>query len=239
MGEKIRRMMKFLATVIAIVGVAAGADIVDIVAAAVLIVVAVGIATFAGIAFEDKYEARSKKEKGEFLNNNEEKIKLLEEERGKVLELMDNELNKAEKENDNLRDRLHEITEELIEQRNEQNILRKMLKTTDEIQEYFSISKGQARISFILAIVNCVVGVVLLMGAVYFALTNPTIGPAIIAAVAGAVAETFAATSLIVHRKALSQLNHYHSALHEVHKCFYPLCILPVALARTNRMRCT
>ncbi|MCL2109482.1 MAG: hypothetical protein FWH20_09095 [Oscillospiraceae bacterium] len=107
-----------------------------------------------------------------------------------------------------------EVREALIKQRGQKNILELMFDNMEEIRDYFSISKRHAKLSFWLAIINCLVGVVLLSLSVYYALTNPSVTPAVIAASAGAVSELFAATSLVVHQKSLTQLNHYYNALH-------------------------
>jgi hypothetical protein len=95
------------------------------------------------------------------------------------------------------------------------NILLLMLENMQEIRDYFSISKNHARLSFWMAIVNCVAGLVLLGLAVNCALTAAKPDAAILPAAAGAVAEAFAGTSLVVHKKSLTQLNHYYDALHE------------------------
>jgi len=113
-------------------------------------------------------------------------------------------------------DLIREEQDALLKQKGQKNILELMLDNMGEIRDYFSISKLHAKLSFGLAILNCLVGIVLFGVAVFFALTDPNnIQPAIIAAVAGGISELFAATSLVVHKKSLTQLNHYYSALNE------------------------
>lgn len=106
------------------------------------------------------------------------------------------------------------INEAIIKQKGQNNILELMMENMGEIRDYFSISKNHAKLSFGLAIFNCIIGIALLGAAVYFALVNKNIEPAIIAVITGAISELFAATSLIVHKKAITQLNHYYNALH-------------------------
>jgi len=108
-----------------------------------------------------------------------------------------------------------DIKEAILRQKSQNNILELMLDNMTEIREYFSISKRQAQLSFWLAVVNCLVGIVLLSLSVYFAMSGKGIEPAVLAAITGAISELFAATSLMVHNKSLSQLNHYYDALHE------------------------
>jgi flagellar motor component MotA len=107
------------------------------------------------------------------------------------------------------------IKEAFIKQKAQRDILELMFDNTGEIRAYFSISKNHARLSFWLAILTCIFGVVLLGLAVHYALTNPKIEPSVIAAIGGAISEVFAATSLVVHKKSLKQLNHYYDALHD------------------------
>lgn len=97
----------------------------------------------------------------------------------------------------------------------QENIILLMTNNMKEIRAYFKISKNHARLSFWLAILNCVVGIGLLCYAVYNTLYSTEILTAILPAIAGAIAEIFAGTSLIVHKKSLAQLNHYYDALHE------------------------
>jgi len=123
---------------------------------------------------------------------------------------------KLEEQDKQYEDLQREVKDALIKQKGQKDILALMFDNMEGIQDYFSISKRHAKSSFILAILNCLTGIILLCLAVYFALTDPNnIQPAIIAAIAGGIAELFAATSLVVHKKSLTQLNYYYNALHE------------------------
>ena len=80
----------------------------------------------------------------------------------------------------------------------------------EDIKEFYTWSQKQAKASFILAVSMCISGFVLM--AVVFRLSFQM---SIIPAVGGAITEVIAGTALIVYRNSLSQLNHYHKALHE------------------------
>ena len=117
--------------------------------------------------------------------------------------------------NNKLLDPVHSEKEAFFKQKGQRDSIVLMHENTKEIRDYFSISKRHAELSFWLAILNCLVGIVLLCLSVYYALSRPNIEPSILAAVAGAISEIFAAASLNVHKKSLIQLNHYYKALHE------------------------
>ena len=118
-------------------------------------------------------------------------------------------------EQNNQYDDLKHKLDELSKTKKQNDILALMHENMGEIKDYFSISKRHAEMSFKLAVISCVVGLLLLCVSVLFALTNPNIEPAILAAVAGATAELFAATTLVVHKKSLTQFNHFYDSLHE------------------------
>lgn len=86
----------------------------------------------------------------------------------------------------------------------------------EDIKEFYTWSQKQAKASFILAVIMCIAGFILVTGAVLlpviFKLPFQT---SIIAAVGGVITELIAGTALSVYRNSLLQLNHYHKALHE------------------------
>lgn len=102
--------------------------------------------------------------------------------------------------------------------RDKKDIIALMLKNNDEINEYFKISKKQAKLSFNFSIFACVLGFVMLGAAVYgiFGIENAQI--AIIGTISGAITEVIAGTVLIIHNKSALQLNHYYDALHQNEK---------------------
>ena len=94
--------------------------------------------------------------------------------------------------------------------------LGRMMVNLEDIKEYYTWSQKQAKASFILAASLCVAGFVLIIIAVLLPVVfKQKIQASIIPAICGAVTELVAGTALVVYRNSLSQLNHYHSALHE------------------------
>lgn len=98
------------------------------------------------------------------------------------------------------------------------DIIALMLKNNDESTEYFSISKEQARASFVMSIVACSVGIVILAGSVFFAFFAKEAEASIISLIGGVVTELIAGTVFWVHNKSAIQLNRYYNALHESEK---------------------
>lgn len=93
------------------------------------------------------------------------------------------------------------------------DILELMLSNMSEIKQYYSISKRHAQLSFILALLFCISGLVLLAYSV--SLDKENTQPVIIGLIGSTVSELFAGTALLVHKSSLSQLNHYYQSLHE------------------------
>ncbi|MBD5472698.1 MAG: hypothetical protein HDR20_07325 [Lachnospiraceae bacterium] len=94
------------------------------------------------------------------------------------------------------------------------DILELILSNMGEIREYYSLSKKQARLSFFLSILFCLVGVVIFIISI-FTLDSSDIELTRISVIGGAVSELFATTALVIHKSALKQLNTYYSSLHE------------------------
>lgn len=90
-----------------------------------------------------------------------------------------------------------------------------MLKNNDEINEYFKISKSQAKVSFYFSIFACILGFIMLGFAVYGVFQIENMQIAIVGTVSGAITEVIAGTVLIIHNKSALQLNHYYDALHQ------------------------
>lgn len=123
----------------------------------------------------------------------------------------------SHKENEGANDDIEQLRSRLIEASHEEtknkDILELMLTNMSEIKQYYSISKHHARLSFILALLFCVFGFVLLAYSV--SLDKGNSQPVIVGIIGGTVSELFAGTALLVHKSSLSQLNHYYRALHE------------------------
>jgi len=94
--------------------------------------------------------------------------------------------------------------------------LGRMLINLEDIKEFYTWSQRQAKGSFRLAVAMCIGGFVMMVAAISLPIAfGLNIEMAIIPAIGGAIAELVAGTALFVYRSSLSQLNHYHKALHE------------------------
>ena len=94
--------------------------------------------------------------------------------------------------------------------------LGRMQLNLEDIKEFYIWSQNQAKAAFILAVIMFALGFGLIAVSVAYAFApNADLDAAIIPAIGGAVTEFIAATTLVIYRSSLSQLNHYHQALHE------------------------
>ena len=102
------------------------------------------------------------------------------------------------------------------ETKNEIDALGRMMINLEDIKEFYTWSQKQAKASFALAVFMCISGFILIAAAVLLLVAfRLSFRISIIAAIGGVVTEVIAGTALIVYRNSLSQLNHYHKALHE------------------------
>ena len=94
--------------------------------------------------------------------------------------------------------------------------LGRMQINLEDIKEFYIWSQNQAKGAFYLAVVMFALGFGLIIFAVYQTISpDASIDAAMIPAIGGAITEFIAATTLVIYRSSLSQLNHYHQALHE------------------------
>ena len=94
--------------------------------------------------------------------------------------------------------------------------LGRMMINLEAIKEFYTWSQQQAKASFILAVAMCIFGFILMIGAVMLPVVfRLSFEMSIIPAIGGVITELIAGTALVVYRNSLSQLNHYHKALHE------------------------
>lgn len=112
---------------------------------------------------------------------------------------------------DKLRNRL---LEENSKAEKGKDILELMLSNMSELKQYYSISKLQARLSFVLAVLFCVTGTVILLISI-LKFDGSNLRSTIISAIGGTISEFFAGTSLLVYKSTLQQLNLYYKSLHE------------------------
>ena len=112
------------------------------------------------------------------------------------------------------------IVPELINTESEQDkeidALGRMMINLEDIKEFYTWSQKQAKAAFYLALWMCILGFVLMAASIALPIIfNIGIQSSILPAIGGVVTELIAGTALIVYKNSLSQLNHYHQALHE------------------------
>lgn len=153
--------------------------------------------------------------KEKLLNINKENDDETNEKMNSIIEDIDVILHQNDDSNEN-EQKIKKLTGELqkIKKLRQEDIIALMTENTNEINDYFKISKSHAKTSFSLAIVTSIVGVLLLILSISFAIIFDKIEVPIITAISGAIAEVFAGI-LIIHKKSLSQLNHYYNSLHD------------------------
>ena len=102
------------------------------------------------------------------------------------------------------------------DKKNEIDALGRMLINLEDIKEFYTWSQKQAKASFVLAVSMCISGFVLMIASIILPIAfRLSFQMSIIPAVGGVITELIAGTALVVYRNSLSQLNHYHKALHE------------------------
>lgn len=120
---------------------------------------------------------------------------------------------------DDLRDRIileRKIDDEMLKQNINNDIAELMIFNMREINEYYKLSKSMTRYSFLLAVFMCIGGFLIISASVFFMLYKSIESTEIIIPIiSGAVIEAIAATTLIVYKKSLEQLNRYYDSLHE------------------------
>ena len=94
--------------------------------------------------------------------------------------------------------------------------LGRMLINLEDIKEFYTWSQKQAKGAFRLAVGMCIMGFLLIGGAIVIQLFfKQSTDLSLLSAIGGVVTELIAGTALIVYKSSLAQLNHYHKALHE------------------------
>ena len=98
---------------------------------------------------------------------------------------------------------------------NSADIIELMLLNMKEIKEYYVMSKNMAKKSFMLAVVMCILGFVIIASSIIFVLfMNVSFLESLVPVIGGTIVEVIAGTSLSVYRKSLEQLNQYYESLH-------------------------
>lgn len=102
------------------------------------------------------------------------------------------------------------------EEKKEIDALGRMMINLEDIKEFYTWSQKQAKASFVLAVSMCISGFALMIAAIILPIAfELSFQMSIIPAIGGIITELIAGTALVVYRNSLSQLNHYHKALHE------------------------
>ena len=101
------------------------------------------------------------------------------------------------------------------EEKKEIDALGRMMINLEDIKEFYTWSQQQAKASFALAVAMCIFGFVLMIVAIILPVFRLDFQLSILPAIGGVITELIAGTALVVYRNSLSQLNHYHKALHE------------------------
>lgn len=95
------------------------------------------------------------------------------------------------------------------------DILGLMLHNLREIEEFYSLTKNQAKRAFYLSVGMCIAGFFLFTFASVLSLLWKENLFALLTALGGVVVEIIAGTSLTVYKRSLEQLNFYYSSLHD------------------------
>lgn len=102
------------------------------------------------------------------------------------------------------------------DKKKEIDALGRMMINLEDIKEFYTWSQKQAKALFILAVLMCVSGFALMIAAVILPVVfRLSFEMSIIPAIGGVITELIAGKALVVYRKSVSQLNHYHKVLHE------------------------
>lgn len=114
-----------------------------------------------------------------------------------------------------LRNNILKIATEENKDNGTSDILELMSLNMKEIKEYYFLSKNMAKHSFLLAIIMCILGfVVISFSIVSLFMKEITFIESLIPVIGGSVVEVIAGTSLVVYKKSLEQLNQYYESLH-------------------------
>lgn len=98
---------------------------------------------------------------------------------------------------------------------NTSDIIELMLINMKEIKEYYVLSKTMAKRSFLLSVIMCIFGFIIISASIVaIFIIDISFIQSIVPIIGGAVVEVIAGTSLVVYKKSLDQLNQYYEALH-------------------------
>ena len=93
------------------------------------------------------------------------------------------------------------------------NVRKRMQLNLESMKEFYTWTQTQAIMAFVLAVLMCIAGIVLICVAVWLSKSGSDLN--IISIIGGVTTELIAGTALIVYRRSVLQLNHYHKALQQ------------------------
>lgn len=119
-------------------------------------------------------------------------------------------------------------------QKEKKDILALMKDNTQEIKEYFEISKKQEKTSYWISISCAVLGIVMLICSIIALFMSEDKEITAITIVGGAITEFVSGVVLWIHNKSAMQLNYYYDALHE-NETFLSAINLADSLEKENK----
>lgn len=115
----------------------------------------------------------------------------------------------TKKENENLEKYFEKLKKEVGER---DNIINLMLENVKELREYYTISKKQAKNSFQIASITCMIGILIyIFGIIMIVIGNKDV--TIITVIAGTIVEVISGSSFWLYNQTNKQLNIYHKRL--------------------------
>ena len=126
---------------------------------------------------------------------------------------LDVELHSLREERDEIRKRLAESRTE--EERKEENVFDTIQLSLNQITEYYTINKSQARSSFTFSVFAIVAGLITLIGGIwiFYLKESPDINLTIITGISSVLIEFIGGAYFYLYNKSLKQLNFFYAKL--------------------------
>lgn len=126
---------------------------------------------------------------------------------------VDSELDAIRREREEIEMRLNEMRS--VQPKQTEDIFDTVRLSLNQITEYYTINKSQARNSFRASLFAVVAGLLTIVGGVwiFYFQPHPDIKLTLISGIAGLLAEFIGAAYFNLHNKSLSQLNYFYEAL--------------------------
>ncbi len=125
---------------------------------------------------------------------------------------LDIELVNLRQERDEIRRRL---AESRIEEKKEENVFDTIQLSLNQITEYYTINKSQARSSFTFSVFAIVVGLITLIGGIwiFYMKENPNVELTVITSISSVLIEFVGGAYFYLYNKSLKQLNFFYEKL--------------------------